>query len=157
MFGGEPPENLHEKQQEQEEWGREILRILLHLFPEICGYAVSTFYKLINISCLLARLRGGETAAVMRNENHTPSLPKRSYELPRTRSLVPPGTKDEFVDVLANQRNTDREVCMALSCEMLRRPSGSSLTVVRSCFYPKERLTLEPTNMIELSNVLLLC
>jgi hypothetical protein len=42
----------------------------------------------------------------------------------------------------------------ALSYEMLRCFKGSSLTVVRSCFYPKERFTLEPANMIELSNVL---
>ena len=41
-------------------------------------------------------------------------------------------------------------VCDA-SFELLRQTSGSSLTVVRSCFYPKERFTLEPTNMIQFS------
>ncbi len=32
---------------------------------------------------------------------------------------------------------------MTLPCEILRRTSESSLTIVRSCFYPKERFTLE--------------
>ena len=42
----------------------------------------------------------------------------------------------------------------ARSEELLRCKLWSSLTGSRSCFYPKERFTLEPANTIRLSNVL---